>query len=732
MNRAESKWIDDWNPEDTTFWDKVGKRIARRNLIWSIVAENIGFSIWLIWSVVATRLPKIGFHYTTDQLFNLVALPGLVGSLMRFPYCLRRPEVRRPQLDGGERKPSADPDDLPRCPRDRTRERRTGRWRSPRAPRVWAAATSPPAWPTFRSSIRTGRRASRSDSNAAGGNIGVSTVQLLVPLIIGCSWVNLGAIEPSGRPVSRERGPHVASADRAGHLRRLEVHGQPLLVALEPERPARHRAPQAHVDHGVALHRHVRLVHRVLGRVSAPLKTQFPEHAANLAFLGPLVGSLARPLGGRIADKVGGTRMTFWNFAAMGLATVAVIHFVDDHRFGGFLAMFLVLFVTTGLGNGSTFRMIPVIFRNEKLRGRRAPGSGSQGGRSQGRAHRERRGHRVRLGDWSLRWLFDPADLRSVDQSDRVGSHGVRRVRRLLPHVPRLDLGVLHASQGGACRRRERRSADSNPRPSVREGETGRGGGEEFSFCISQKLLSSSPPCHLSQERILRHHAEVGSPGVLGVLALVHRAPRWVRVEQRDGDERRSARWGRAVRRRSRRPNRRRLDDWPFARRERLGWRRLGRERRGRGRSGRRVGRGLGGSDHRRLSDVSARLSVQRGRLGRAARSGLCHLHREPRGARRRHRRRVSRRRVRQRRPALAAAGHGPDERRLRLRHERRLLPERWRGRGGADSQRRALREREHPQLGSSHDDCSSKAAVASSSFTRGTRRARRPGGRAS
>ncbi len=63
-----------------------GKAIAQRNLIWSIVAEHIGFSIWLIWSIVATKLPQAGFHYTTDQLFQLVALPGLIGSLMRFPY----------------------------------------------------------------------------------------------------------------------------------------------------------------------------------------------------------------------------------------------------------------------------------------------------------------------------------------------------------------------------------------------------------------------------------------------------------------------------------------------------------------------------------------------------------------------------------------------------------------------------------------------------------------------
>ena len=97
------------------------------------------------------------------------------------------------------------------------------------------------------------------------------------------------------------------------------------------------------------------------------LKTQFPEVTMNLAFLGALVGSVARPLGGKLADRIGGARVTLWNFVAMGLATFGVIHFVHEHSFGGFLAMFLVLFVTTGVGNGSTFRMIPVIFRRQHL-----------------------------------------------------------------------------------------------------------------------------------------------------------------------------------------------------------------------------------------------------------------------------------------------------------------------------------------------------------------------------
>src|SRR5580658_3847492 len=86
MSKPNSTWIADWNPEDEKFWQSSGKAIAQRNLIWSILAENIGFSVWAIWSIVVAKLSQVGFHFTTEQLFNLVALPGLVGALLRFPY----------------------------------------------------------------------------------------------------------------------------------------------------------------------------------------------------------------------------------------------------------------------------------------------------------------------------------------------------------------------------------------------------------------------------------------------------------------------------------------------------------------------------------------------------------------------------------------------------------------------------------------------------------------------
>src|SRR5271170_2355262 len=91
MSKRDPAWISEWNPEDEKFWESEGKVIARRNLVFSILAEHLGFSIWLVWSIVVTKLPQAGFHFSTDQLFQLVALPGLIGSLMRFPYTFAVP-----------------------------------------------------------------------------------------------------------------------------------------------------------------------------------------------------------------------------------------------------------------------------------------------------------------------------------------------------------------------------------------------------------------------------------------------------------------------------------------------------------------------------------------------------------------------------------------------------------------------------------------------------------------
>ncbi len=96
------------------------------------------------------------------------------------------------------------------------------------------------------------------------------------------------------------------------------------------------------------------------------IRSQFPDNASLLgyAFLGPLIGSLIRSVGGWLSDRLGGARVTFWNFIVMIAAVFGALYFLSIGSFAGFLLMFLVLFTATGIGNGSTFRMIPVIYRS--------------------------------------------------------------------------------------------------------------------------------------------------------------------------------------------------------------------------------------------------------------------------------------------------------------------------------------------------------------------------------
>jgi len=81
----------DWRPEDDAFWKQKGKSVATRNLWISIPALLLAFSVWMVWSVVVAKLPAIGFDYSTDQLFWLAALPGLSGATLRIFYSFMVP-----------------------------------------------------------------------------------------------------------------------------------------------------------------------------------------------------------------------------------------------------------------------------------------------------------------------------------------------------------------------------------------------------------------------------------------------------------------------------------------------------------------------------------------------------------------------------------------------------------------------------------------------------------------
>ena len=88
-----------------------------------------------------------------------------------------------------------------------------------------------------------------------------------------------------------------------------------------------------------------------------------PLKAAYLTFLGPLLGSLIRPVGGWLADRLGGAQVTFWNFVAMAAGAGVVLFASMQKSLPLFLIGFIALFLFSGVGNGSTYKMIPAIFQ---------------------------------------------------------------------------------------------------------------------------------------------------------------------------------------------------------------------------------------------------------------------------------------------------------------------------------------------------------------------------------
>src|SRR5690349_15587461 len=89
---TRGRWIERWDPDDHAFWEASGRKIAKKNLIFSIFAENIGFSIWVLWTIVVINLANIGIVLSISELFVLVAVPNLVGSFLRIPYTFAVPK----------------------------------------------------------------------------------------------------------------------------------------------------------------------------------------------------------------------------------------------------------------------------------------------------------------------------------------------------------------------------------------------------------------------------------------------------------------------------------------------------------------------------------------------------------------------------------------------------------------------------------------------------------------
>ncbi|AUG77510.1 MFS transporter, NNP family, nitrate/nitrite transporter [Kitasatospora sp. MMS16-BH015] len=344
--------IQEWHPEDAEFWAREGRRTAHRNLWFSILSEHVGFSIWSLWSVLVLFMGK---EYGIDPAgkFFLVALPTLVGAFVRIPYTFAVARF------GGRR------------------------WTVVSAlllllPVLAAAAVMHPgtSYGTLLlvaalTGVGGGNFASSMTNinaffparhkgwalglNAGGGNLGVPVIQLVALGVIG--WA--GAGHP--RLVLAVYLPLIVLAALCAAL-----FMDDLAVTRGDTGALRATCRERHTWLLAVLY--VGSFGSFIGFSFAfglVLQSQFgrtPLQAAQLTFLGPLLGSLIRPVGGRLADRFGGARITFWNFGAMALAGLLVTYASVLRSLPVFLVGFAALFVFAGLGNGSTYKMIPGVF----------------------------------------------------------------------------------------------------------------------------------------------------------------------------------------------------------------------------------------------------------------------------------------------------------------------------------------------------------------------------------
>ncbi|MEN0128185.1 MAG: nitrate/nitrite transporter [Brevundimonas sp.] len=347
------RWIDGFDPEDHAQWASVGRTTARRNLSLSIFAEFLGFAVWALWSIVVPHLPDAGFDLTVDQMFWLIAVPSLVGATLRIPYTFAVP------LFGGRNWTivSALLLLIPTVALALVVQDPSSSF----GLLLVVAALAGFGGGNFASSMANisfffpEREKGRAlGLNAAGGNLGTAAVQFAVPLVI---VVGAGT-----------------QLERAGWMFVPLVLIAALLAWRFMDNLSRAKADPR--SYGVAARsRHTWIISFVYigtfgsfigfsGAFPTLLKAQFPEVTVSIAFAGALVGSLARPAGGWLADRLGGARVTIGAFAIMAAGTVSAIFALREHAFGAFLASFLVLFTATGAGNGSVYRMIPAVFRH--------------------------------------------------------------------------------------------------------------------------------------------------------------------------------------------------------------------------------------------------------------------------------------------------------------------------------------------------------------------------------
>ncbi|HEY1156237.1 MAG TPA: nitrate/nitrite transporter [Arthrobacter sp.] len=351
------RWITQWDPEDPSFWRQTGERVARRNLVFSILSEHIGFSIWCLWSVMVLFM---GPAYGIDPAgkFVLIGVATLTGALLRVPYGLAVARF-------GGRNWTVVSTLLLLVPTSAAYVvmhpgTSYGTFLAVSALAGVGGGNFASSMTNINAFFPLRKKGWALGLNAGGGNIGVPVIQLValgIILIAGATHprlvlgIYLPLIVLAALCAARWMDNLATVTNDAGALKTVAKDGHTWIMAFL----------------------YISTFGSFIGFSFAfglVLQTQFhhtPLQAASLTFIGPLLGSLIRPIGGALADRYGGARITLANFLAMAAATSVVIAASLTASLPLFLTGFIALFALSGLGNGSTFKMIPGLFQHKAL-----------------------------------------------------------------------------------------------------------------------------------------------------------------------------------------------------------------------------------------------------------------------------------------------------------------------------------------------------------------------------
>ncbi len=348
-------WINEWQPDVPAFWQTRGRSLARRNLLLSVINLVLSFSVWMLWSILVVRLPAAGFPYSPNQLFWLAALPGLSGALLRIVYGLMVP------LLGGRRWTALS--SLSLC--------------LPLGGIWLALGDSNTGYPTmlllalscglgganFSSSLThlvdffpQQEQAAVLSQHASLANLGVPLVQCALPLLYLLALSDGGS---NAHGLQQTLLPWIALqalAAVAAWLWMDDVQA-PHIGFLEQMRVFRRR------QNWLMSWLYLGSFGSLIGFAAAfPLLLELGfagRPGWHWAFLGVLVGTLARALGLRLGSRHP-RRILLFGFLGMALCCGAAMWLPGHPALAlPFLAVMMLLFICTGLANAATFQLLP-------------------------------------------------------------------------------------------------------------------------------------------------------------------------------------------------------------------------------------------------------------------------------------------------------------------------------------------------------------------------------------